>query len=116
MARLLGLEGVAAAVGGRRRGDGDQHRVHHVDEAVVAGNISLGDGAADDLGVEPLLARLLAADADDALAPSLGVDGQLDALRVEGRDWGERKGREVSPRRGGRVEPRKQRRKWFRDG
>jgi hypothetical protein len=95
-----------------RRGDGDQHSVDDVDETVLTCDVGGRYRAPDDLwkgcedsalaqrkargggsgnlrrtGVQALLSDLLAADAYDALAARLGVDGELDALAVQSGDW-----------------------------
>jgi len=55
-----------------------------------ARTVGLDDLAADDSGVQALLANLLAADAHHALTPALGVQRELHAPRVQRRDAAER--------------------------
>lgn len=55
-----------------------------------ARTVGLDDLAADDFGVQALLANLLAADAHHAFSARLGVQRQFDAPRVQRRDAAER--------------------------
>jgi len=70
----------------RRRRDGDEHRIDHVDQPIVRSDVRLHDFPTNHCSGKALLALLLAADAQDALATRLVVHSDLDAVGVQRGD------------------------------